>query len=249
MAEHEDRAEPIAEPDAPARPRAQRRAAPRAVAGADAGAPVADNGTVRSAPRSRRPAAARPAAAESEAPSPPAATRPPPSGAHPAATRPTPGATQRGAEARPGAAPRRQGRWPETSGRPARGGSGANTSRRDARGRRPSAWTGPAPGNVREREPERGRRGPIVDPRQRPRREDAASQPSRVGGGRVAVGTISELSRDRGFGFLVDGAGRKRFFHRSAVVDGGFDALRERQAVQFEPKDDVKGVRAVSVRP
>src|SRR5262249_49808731 len=33
------------------------------------------------------------------------------------------------------------------------------------------------------------------------------------------------------------------------VVDGGFDTLRERQAVQFEPKDDVKGLRAINVRP
>src|SRR5262249_26070860 len=163
--------------------------------------------------------AAQAAATESGAQSPPAAARPPPSGAHPTAGRPTPGSTPAGAESRQGAAPRRQGRWTEPSGRPTRGGgSSANAPRRHPPGRPAPAGGGPAPGNVREREPERGRRGPIVDPRQRPRREDAASQPYRVGGARVAVGTISELSRDRGFGFLVDGAGRKRFFHRSAVV-------------------------------
>jgi CspA family cold shock protein len=65
----------------------------------------------------------------------------------------------------------------------------------------------------------------------------------------VAVGTISELSRGRGFGFLTDGAGRKRFFHRSAVVGIPFETLRENQRVQFEPKDDVKGLRAMNVRP
>jgi CspA family cold shock protein len=67
--------------------------------------------------------------------------------------------------------------------------------------------------------------------------------------GGQATGKISELARDRGFGFLVDGAGRKRFFHRSAVLANGFDTLREGQSVQFEPRDDVKGLRAVNVRP
>ncbi len=63
------------------------------------------------------------------------------------------------------------------------------------------------------------------------------------------MGKISELSRDRGFGFLVDNAGRKRFFHRSAVVNSAFDTLREGQQVQFDPRDDVKGLRAINVRP
>jgi cold shock CspA family protein len=64
-----------------------------------------------------------------------------------------------------------------------------------------------------------------------------------------AMGKVAELQRDRGFGFIVDGAGRKRFFHRSAVAGGAFDTLRPGQAVQFEPRDDVKGLRAVNVRP
>jgi cold shock CspA family protein len=95
----------------------------------------------------------------------------------------------------------------------------------------------------------RARRGPIVDPR----------RPSGVGGsaprtpGRgqpgVEMGTISELSRRRGFGFLIDAAGRRRFFHRSAVVGVPFDALREQQMVQFEPREDAKGLRADNVRP
>ena len=63
------------------------------------------------------------------------------------------------------------------------------------------------------------------------------------------TGKISELSRDRGFGFIVDNAGRKRFFHRSAVLNSGFDNLRQGLQVQFEPRDDVKGLRAINVRP
>jgi CspA family cold shock protein len=92
------------------------------------------------------------------------------------------------------------------------------------------------------------RRGPVSDPRIRAGARNApagGSDPNR----RLAVGTITELSRERGFGFLTDGAGRKRFFHRSAVLGGAFDTLRERQKVEFEPKDDVKGLRAANVRP
>jgi CspA family cold shock protein len=63
------------------------------------------------------------------------------------------------------------------------------------------------------------------------------------------MGKIAEMSRDRGFGFIIDNAGRKRFFHRSAVVNGAFDTLREGQPVHFEPRDDVKGLRAINVRP
>jgi cold shock CspA family protein len=108
------------------------------------------------------------------------------------------------------------------------------------------------PGNQADREfgdPDRQRRGPIVDPRRRPGPGEMPAAAGRAPRGGQATGKISELARDRGFGFLVDGAGRKRFFHRSAVLANGFDTLREGQSVQFEPRDDVKGLRAVNVRP
>jgi cold shock protein len=95
----------------------------------------------------------------------------------------------------------------------------------------------------------RPRRGPIVDPRRRLTPEEASAISARGTRSAPINGKISELSRDRGFGFLVDNAGRKRFFHRSAVVNSGFDLLREGQQVQFEPRDDVKGLRAINVRP
>jgi cold shock CspA family protein len=88
-----------------------------------------------------------------------------------------------------------------------------------------------------------------VDPRRRLTPEEASQQSARGTRGGQTTGKISELSRERGFGFLVDNAGRKRFFHRSAVLGAGFDALRQGQAVQFEPRDDVKGLRAINVRP
>jgi CspA family cold shock protein len=62
----------------------------------------------------------------------------------------------------------------------------------------------------------------------------------------VFTGTVSKLSRD--FGFLRDGAGRTRFFHRTAVAGTGFESLREGQTVQFEPQDLPKGLRALNVR-
>jgi cold shock CspA family protein len=115
----------------------------------------------------------------------------------------------------------------------------------------PSRGTVDTPG--RPRRPARGRpevsrrRGPIVDPR----RPSGGGAPRTLGRGQpgVEMGTISELSRRRGFGFLVDAAGRRRFFHRSAVVGVPFDALREQQMVQFEPREDAKGLRADNVRP
>jgi len=102
------------------------------------------------------------------------------------------------------------------------------------------------PGNVREPEPDRQRRGPIVDPKRRPGPDEAPPRPPRPGRGGAAVGTISKLAAD--YGFLRDGAGRTRFFHRTAVA-GAFESLRVGQSVQYEPQDLPKGLRALNVRP
>ena len=52
-------------------------------------------------------------------------------------------------------------------------------------------------------------------------------------------GTITGL-RDRGFGFIAPDGGTAGdlFFHRTAVADGGFDALRVEQRVSFEQGPD-----------
>jgi cold shock CspA family protein len=57
------------------------------------------------------------------------------------------------------------------------------------------------------------------------------------------------LDKSKGYGFLVDSSGEQRFFHRSAVLNSGFDALTEQQAVDFEPYVDERGARAQKVRP
>jgi uncharacterized protein (TIGR02271 family) len=66
-------------------------------------------------------------------------------------------------------------------------------------------------------------------------------------------GTITSL-RNRGFGFIAPDGGTagELFFHQSAVADAGFDALREGQAVSFEPAPDPRDParqRAVHVIP
>lgn len=62
------------------------------------------------------------------------------------------------------------------------------------------------------------------------------------------TGVIKRLVPEKGFGFVRDGGGLERFFHRSAVVDDRFDDLREGQTVSFEDEKSDKGPRASHVR-
>ena len=75
-------------------------------------------------------------------------------------------------------------------------------------------------------------------------------RPQRQGGEGVASrGTVIRIDKAKGFGFLVDSAGEHRFFHRTAVLDNGFNSLQEQQAVEFEGHTDERGLRALKVRP
>ena len=72
----------------------------------------------------------------------------------------------------------------------------------------------------------------------------------------MATGRITSIRADKGFGFISDSPGPKGnndlFFHRSAVVEGTFDDLREGQEVSFQagpdPRDPSR-FRATDVRP
>lgn len=77
-------------------------------------------------------------------------------------------------------------------------------------------------------------------------RPASGKKPSHSG---VGKGTILRIDRAKGYGFIVDSAGEQRFFHRTAVLDGGFDSLEEQLAVDFEPYTDERGARAQKVRP
>ena len=61
-------------------------------------------------------------------------------------------------------------------------------------------------------------------------------------------GTIKRLIVDKGFGFVQASDGNEYFFHQSAVVGGGFDQLREGQALTFDTSQGPKGPRAENVR-
>ena len=63
-----------------------------------------------------------------------------------------------------------------------------------------------------------------------------------------ATGTIKRKISDKGFGFIAAGDGKEYFFHQSAVAGGGFDQLREGQAVTFKTGQGPKGPRAEDVR-
>ena len=62
------------------------------------------------------------------------------------------------------------------------------------------------------------------------------------------TGEIKTLKHDRGFGFIRSGRGEEIFFHRSAVIDGNFDLLREGQEVSFELENSPRGPRAKDVK-
>ena len=64
----------------------------------------------------------------------------------------------------------------------------------------------------------------------------------------MATGTVKKLVRDRGFGFVQGSDGVEIFFHRSAILGEGFDALTEGQAVEFDVEKGDKGPRAAHLK-
>ena len=64
----------------------------------------------------------------------------------------------------------------------------------------------------------------------------------------MATGTVKKLVRERGFGFIQGSDGVEVFFHRSALLGEGFDALAEGQAVEFDVEKGDKGPRAVHLK-
>ena len=62
------------------------------------------------------------------------------------------------------------------------------------------------------------------------------------------TGKIKKVVVERGFGFISDTDGREVFFHKSSVIDGQFESLREEQAVEFEVEKSPKGPRAIDVK-
>ncbi len=59
---------------------------------------------------------------------------------------------------------------------------------------------------------------------------------------------VARIDRDAGFGFLETADGREIYFHRNAVLHGGFDRLEPGQLVHFAEEAGEKGPQASTVR-
>jgi len=60
-------------------------------------------------------------------------------------------------------------------------------------------------------------------------------------------GRVSRVLRDEGYGFIETGDGREVYFHRNAVLNGGFDRLERGSVVRFAEAEGEKGPQASTV--
>lgn len=60
-------------------------------------------------------------------------------------------------------------------------------------------------------------------------------------------GRIARLFTDEGYGFLESDDGREIYFHRNALVNGGFEHLAVGDRVRFAESEGVKGPQASTV--
>jgi cold shock CspA family protein/ribosome-associated translation inhibitor RaiA len=64
----------------------------------------------------------------------------------------------------------------------------------------------------------------------------------------IPVAWVSKLLADKGYGFLTTEDGREIYFHRSSVLDRGFDRLGIGSRVTFVEEQGEKGPQASTVR-
>ncbi len=77
-------------------------------------------------------------------------------------------------------------------------------------------------------------------------RGHAASPVDALSTGDETTGVITKIVKARGFGFLRDGAGVERFFHRNDMSGGDFDMLEVSQPVRFIPDPTATGPRPIA---
>lgn len=66
----------------------------------------------------------------------------------------------------------------------------------------------------------------------------------------MQLGMVKWFDDKKGFGFIVpDHGGSDVFVHHSVIESKGFRTLQEGQRVEFESKQEPKGLRASRVRP
>ncbi len=60
-------------------------------------------------------------------------------------------------------------------------------------------------------------------------------------------GTVKWFNNQKGYGFILDEAGKDVFVHFSGLVMEGYKTLEEGQAVEFELTEGAKGPQAINV--
>lgn len=73
-------------------------------------------------------------------------------------------------------------------------------------------------------------------------------RPRPTGLGVFASGEVSQVSRDRGFGFIAADDGRSFFFDAQELMGLDFDSLTRGLRVEFEEAESPRGPRARDVR-
>lgn len=64
----------------------------------------------------------------------------------------------------------------------------------------------------------------------------------------MVTGTVKWFDVKKGFGFLVNAAGKDVFVHFSSIEGDGFRALKDGELVEYEEVDSGKGLAARNVR-
>lgn len=60
-------------------------------------------------------------------------------------------------------------------------------------------------------------------------------------------GVVRDISREKGFGFIIGEDGREYFVHRSAIKNARLSDMGRGQEVIFEESEGPKGLRAEDV--
>ncbi|MFH1263582.1 MAG: cold-shock protein [Pseudomonadota bacterium] len=63
----------------------------------------------------------------------------------------------------------------------------------------------------------------------------------------MAIGRVKWFNDSKGFGFIVNDAGKDIFVHFSAIAGEGYKTLREGQPVNFDCVEGPKGLHAQNV--
>jgi len=63
----------------------------------------------------------------------------------------------------------------------------------------------------------------------------------------MSKGTVKWFNNQKGYGFILDEAGKDIFVHYSGLVMDGYKTLEEGQAVEFELTEGAKGPQAINV--